>query len=102
MTNIISSDCTLTQPQGYLIYVFFDEDLIVQPLYSGLIAVNDPGVLQTLQSLQLTMPSNGNFYTYLTNYSDQLVYFDNLIIRHCCGREKLDNLYQFNKSINCP
>ena len=47
--------------------------------------VNDPGELQTLQTVQLTMPSNGYFYTYLTNYSDQLVIFDNLTIRHKQG-----------------
>jgi hypothetical protein len=51
-------------PQGYLIYVFFDEDLIVQESHNGILQVNDPGVLQTLQTVQLTMPSNGYFYTY--------------------------------------
>ena len=57
----------------------------MQESHSGILQVNDPGVLQTLQTVQLTMPSNGYFYTYLTNYSDQLVIFDNLTIRHKQG-----------------
>jgi RHS repeat-associated protein len=87
LTDFLNDDLPtdLTHPQGYLIYVFFDEDLIVQESHSGILQVNDPGVLQTLQTVQLTMPSNGYFYTYLTNYSDQLVIFDNLTIRHKQG-----------------
>jgi hypothetical protein len=54
----------MSLPQGFLIYVFFDEDLIVQETHSGILQVNDPGVLQTLQTVQLTMPSDGYFYTY--------------------------------------
>ena len=32
------------------------------------------------------MPADGYFYTFLTNYSDQLVSFDNLTIRYTQGK----------------
>lgn len=87
LTDFLNDDlpADLSHPQGFLIYVFFDEDLIVQETHSGILQVNDPGALQILQTVQLTMPSDGYFYTYLTNYSDQLVTFDNLTIRHKQG-----------------
>jgi hypothetical protein len=66
LTDFLNDDIPtdLSHAQGYLIYVFFDEDLIVQETHSGILQVNDPGVLQTLQTVQLTMPSDGYFYTY--------------------------------------
>lgn len=38
-----------------------------------------------LQSQTISIPANGYFYTYLTNYSDNLVSFDNLTIRRKNG-----------------
>jgi RHS repeat-associated protein len=75
----------MSLPQGFLIYVFFDEFLNINSQYSGMIQVSEPGSLEMLQSQAISIPSNGYFYTYLTNYSDNLVSFDNLTIRRKNG-----------------
>ena len=72
----------LSYLQGYMICIFFDSDLNVDPDYSGFIQVEASTNLEYMQSLQLTMLANGYFYTYLANYSDQLVTFDNLTIHY--------------------
>jgi hypothetical protein len=38
--------------------------------------------LEELQSELINIPGDGFFYTYLTNFSDNVVTFDNLTIRH--------------------
>jgi RHS repeat-associated protein len=75
----------MSLPQGFLIYVFFDEFLNINSQHSGMIQVGEPGALEMLQSQAISIPSNGYFYTYLTNYSDNLVSFDNLTIRRKNG-----------------
>jgi len=75
----------MSLPQGFLIYVFFDEFLNINSQYSGMIQVGELGALEMLQSQANSIPTNGYFYTYLTNYSDNLVSFDNLTIRRKNG-----------------
>jgi hypothetical protein len=53
----------MSLPQGFLIYVFFDEFLNINSQYSGMIQVGEPGALEMLQSQAISIPSNGYFYT---------------------------------------
>jgi RHS repeat-associated protein len=46
------------------------------------IRVTSPDELEELQSELINIPGDGFFYTYLTNFSDNVVTFDNLTIRH--------------------
>ena len=47
--------------------------------------VGDPGTLELIQTQAISIPANGYFYTYLTNFSDNIVSFDNLTIRRKNG-----------------
>jgi hypothetical protein len=51
------------------------------------------GDYQAWRRQLLTMPGEGFFYTYLTNFSDNLVTFDNLTIRHKQGT--LRNIHEY-------
>jgi hypothetical protein len=82
-----------TYPQGYLVYMYFDASLTPDPAYSGMLQVTSPDELEELQTQLLSMPGEGFFYTYLTNFSDNLVTFDNLTIRHKQGT--LRNIHEY-------
>ena len=85
-------------PQAYLTVLFFDERM-------QLVAVSDGGVVQqqvasswTSATLPLTIPSavapkNGYVYVYLSNRSDQSVYFDNFVVSISTGNIIEENHY---------
>ncbi len=58
-----------------------------------MLQVTSPDEIEELQTQLLTMPGEGFFYTYLTNFSDNLVTFDNLTIRHKQGT--LRNIHEY-------
>ena len=74
-----------TSPQGYLVYIYFDENLEPVAGFGEAIQVTSPDELEELQSQLINIPGDGFFYTYLTNFSDNVVTFDNLTIRHKQG-----------------
>ena len=63
----------LTIPQGYLVYIFMDENLNVNAAYSGVLQVAVPGELEFLQTQLLTMPSDGYFYVPLSVPTSQII-----------------------------
>jgi RHS repeat-associated protein len=73
------------RPQAYLVYLYLDENLMVNANYSGIVPVTDPAEVRTLQSPPLLMPGNGYLYTFLTNSSQTMVEFNDLTIRHKQG-----------------
>jgi RHS repeat-associated protein len=58
---------------------------MVNTNYSGIIPVTDPAEVRTLQSPPLVMPDEGYFYTFVTNSSQTMVEFNNLVVRHKQG-----------------
>jgi RHS repeat-associated protein len=72
-------------PQGYLVTMFFDNDLNLVPEYSGVQRVTEAGSLQKLAVMNQKMPSDGFYYTYVTNQSAQVTQFDNLTYIHIEG-----------------
>ncbi|MBX7052564.1 MAG: hypothetical protein K1X54_11060 [Flavobacteriales bacterium] len=89
----MESSYNSNHPQGYLIYIYFNNALTIDPNYSGMLQVTSPDEIEELQTQLLTMPGEGFFYTYLTNFSDNLVTFDNLTIRHKQGT--LRNIHEY-------
>jgi RHS repeat-associated protein len=75
----------LSLPQGYLVTMFFDNDLNIVPEYSGVQRVTEAGSLQKLAVMNQKMPSDGFYYTYVTNQSAQVTQFDNLTYIHIEG-----------------
>jgi RHS repeat-associated protein len=72
-------------PQGYLVTMFFDNDLNLVPEYSGVQRVTEAGSLQKLAVMNQKMPTDGFYYTYVTNQSAQLVQTDNFTYIHIEG-----------------
>ncbi len=67
-------------PQSYLVYVLFNERLIVDPAYSGVVQVGDPDLVNIMGMVEKTLPRDGYFFTYVTNQSTRSVYFNNLAV----------------------
>jgi RHS repeat-associated protein len=72
-------------PQGYLVTMFFDNNLNLVPEYSGVQRVTEAGSLQKLAVMNQKMASDGFYYTYVTNQSSQVTQFDNLTYIHIEG-----------------
>ena len=80
-------------PQGYLVNMFFDKEMNLVPEFSGVQRVTEAGSLQKLAVTDQTMPSDGFYYTYVTNTSTQITQFDNVTYIHIEGQLKEANDY---------
>jgi RHS repeat-associated protein len=65
--------------------MFFDNNLNLVPEYSGVQRVTEAGSLQKLAVMNQKMPTDGFYYTYVTNQSAQLVQTDNFTYIHIEG-----------------
>jgi hypothetical protein len=96
LSNFISNSfdtLDLTLPQGYLVTMFFDNTMNLYPQYSGVQRVETAGSLQALAVMNLKMPADGYYYTYITNQSAQSTQFDNLTYVHIEGQLREVNDY---------
>lgn len=78
-----------TMPKAYLNILFFDEQFKFVSLNSESVQVTTKGSGQQLQRISSNAkeaPQNGYVYIYISNESNNLVYFDNLQISHERGR----------------
>ncbi|MBV4359033.1 DUF6443 domain-containing protein [Pinibacter aurantiacus] len=85
-------------PQAYLTILFFDERFNLIPAADGGVqqaqvssSVSDQG--SSLGPLPVTAPKNGYVYVYLSNRSDQSVYFDNFKVQTSAGNIVEENHY---------
>jgi RHS repeat-associated protein len=62
--------------------MYFDKNMNVIPTQSGIIQVGEANTLGQLAQNGIVARSDGFFYTYVTNRSQGVVYFDNLSIKH--------------------
>jgi RHS repeat-associated protein len=76
------SNIDLSNPQAYIVYMYFDKNMNVVPGQSGIIQVGEANTLGQLAQSGIVARSDGFFYTYVTNRSEGAVYFDNLAIKH--------------------
>ena len=74
-----------TVPKAYLNILFFDEQFRFVPGGSQCIAVVTAGSVQTLGVANVAVPKNGYAYVYISNESNNVVYFDNLHVLHNRG-----------------
>jgi RHS repeat-associated protein len=83
-----------TNPKAYLTILFFDERFNFVEEGSAFARVQTAGVNNALLSLtDNKAPKNGYAYIYLSNESDEPVYFDNLQVAHNRGRIVEENHY---------
>jgi RHS repeat-associated protein len=83
-----------TKPKAYLNYVLFDDQFNMVNENSGVLQVN--GAIDSLVALvlnEMTAKRSGFWYFYLSNESNQNVYFDNLIVTHTSGSLVEQNSY---------
>ena len=81
-------------PKAYLNVLFFDERFEFVKESSTAVRVQGAGSGQPpLQLLNIRAPKNGYCYVYLSNESDEMVYFDNLKVTHDRGRIIKENHY---------
>ena len=73
--------------------MFFDKEMNLVPEFSGVQRVTEAGSLQKLAVTDQTMPSDGFYYTYVTNTSTQITQFDNVTYIHIEGQLKEANDY---------
>jgi hypothetical protein len=91
-----TAELVASKPQSYLVYMFLGENLKINPAYSGIVQVGEPGTMQHLQMLERTMPEKGYFYTFVTNQSAHRVYYNNLKITRQRGTLRaMNNYYPF-------
>ena len=65
-------------PKAYLNIIFFDEQFKFVQANSQIIAANVEGTAQHIVNTGAEAPKNGYVYIYVSNESNNLVYFDNL------------------------
>ncbi len=105
VTAIEPNNNTTGTPQAYLTILFFDERF-------NFIAAADGGVAQqqvasswttstpALALANIKAPKNGYAYAYISNRSDQSVYFDNLVVGVVAGNIiEEDHYYSFGLKI---
>ena len=72
----------LTDPQAYLVYMFFDKNnMNIIAKKSGIIQVGEADQLGVISQRDLVMDRDGFFYVYVTNRSQLPVSFDNLEVK---------------------
>jgi hypothetical protein len=72
----------LTDPQAYLVYMFFDKNnMKIISEKSGIIQVGEADQLGVISQKDLIMDRDGIFYVYVTNRSPLSVSFDNLEVK---------------------
>lgn len=74
-----------SKPQGFLVYMFFDEKFKFYLDASGVLQTTDGNIIKDLGVLNLKMPSNGFLYVYTNNESSKTINFNNLAISHYAG-----------------
>ncbi len=80
--NDAFDDVDFSKPQAYLVYMYFDKEMNLDPLSSGILQVGDANALGQLAKQGITAKDDGFFYTYVTNRSAGKVNFDNMTIVH--------------------
>jgi RHS repeat-associated protein len=79
-----------SMPKAYLNIVFFDEQFKFVPQNSESVQVTTMGgsgyQLSRMGGSAISVPKNGYVYVYISNESNNLVYFDNLQVSHERGR----------------
>lgn len=74
------------KPKAYLNYVMFDDQLKMVSENSGIRQPQDgPGVLNQLDVNPMRINKSGFIYIYVSNESQEPVYFDNLTVVHASG-----------------
>jgi len=87
---------TSSMPKAYLNILFFDNQFKFISQSSEIIQVSTEGSGQQIQRISgnaKLAPRNGYVYIYLSNESNNLVYFDNLQVTHERGRELEETHY---------
>lgn len=74
-----------TLPKAYLNIIFFDEQMRFISQNSKIVPVSVGGSRQTINELYIEAPKNGYVYAYVSNESNNLVYFDNFKVSHTRG-----------------
>ena len=83
-----------TNPKAYLSIVFFDERFNFVSESSAALRVAQAGNgAPALILTNVRAPKNGYAYVYVSNESDEMVYFDNLEVSHVHGRIIEENHY---------
>lgn len=79
-SSIISPSSSTGNPEGYLIYMFYDDNFNFVSDASGVVQVSTPGILGNI-NITKSIPADGFMYIYTINKSLVDVYFDNLHIK---------------------
>lgn len=77
-----SANVSSSLPKAYLNILFFDEQFKFVPEMSEIVQVTVVGSGQNITRNFKVTPKNGYVYVYVSNESNNLVYFDNLTITH--------------------
>lgn len=80
-------------PQAYLTILFFDERFNFIEAADGGVAQQQVGSISSPLGLNIRAPKNGYVYAYVSNQSDQDVYFDNLKVGIARGHIIEENHY---------
>jgi len=90
-----------SQPKAYLNWILFDSDFVVVNAGTHFDQVGSSVVKEHLQSGNITVPSSGYFYVYVSNESTQDVYFDDVRLEHTRGQIlQEDHYYPFGLNIS--
>ncbi len=85
---------------SYLNWIMFDEDFNVVSTGTGFDQVSTSADKEVLTSGNITVPSSGYFYVYVSNEGTKTVYFDDMLLTHTKGALlQEDHYYPFGGSI---
>lgn len=94
LTNPDAANASGNNPKAYLSVMFFDERFRFVEEGSATVRVSQAGSgAPALVLAGIKAPKNGYAYVYVSNVSDDMVYFDNLQVAHNRGRIIEENHY---------
>ena len=84
----------MTKPQGYLVWLAYDQNFKLDPASSGALRVQDANELATLFSGEIPINQTGFLHIYLSNGSpDKAINFDNFYVTTMQGKTRQINHY---------
>jgi RHS repeat-associated protein len=101
MSSQIDTSALSTNPDAYLVTLYFDTEYNLLPNHSIIVQADQPNDLRTIMQNNLTSPTDGYAFTYVSNgSSNKGVSFDNLHIQLIKGKTRqLSHYYPYGLEI---
>ncbi len=91
----------VSKPHAYLVWMFYDRNMELNPEYSGAARTEFPNELEMILRDAIPVREDGYLHAYLTNGSAKRLNFDNFLVTKLKGKlRQINDYYPYGLSIN--